>query len=45
MVGVDTDGFDIARDDRVVRVAFAAPVADAGAVRAELVRMVGTSTS
>jgi putative heme iron utilization protein len=39
MVGVDVDGFDLARDETVIRVAFGSPVADAGGVRAELVRM------
>jgi putative heme iron utilization protein len=43
MVGVDTDGFDLARGGRVVRIAFGTPVADAGAVRAELVRMVAAA--
>jgi len=39
MVGVDVDGCDLARDDIVLRVPFAAPVADPGGVRAELVRL------
>jgi heme iron utilization protein len=39
MVAVDVDGCDLADGERVVRVAWAAPVADAGNVRAELVRL------
>ena len=39
MVAVDVDGCDLAQGQRVVRVAWSAPVADAGAVRGELVRM------
>jgi putative heme iron utilization protein len=39
MVTADVDGFDLALGDRVVRFAWSAPVADAGAVRRELVRM------
>jgi heme iron utilization protein len=41
MVTVDVDGCDLALGERVVRVAWSAPVADAGGVRAELVRMAG----
>lgn len=41
MVAVDPDGFDLALDDRVVRVAFAEPVEDGAGVRRALVRMVG----
>jgi hypothetical protein len=37
MVAVDTDGMDLARDQRVIRVAWPAPVADAGGVRGALV--------
>ncbi len=40
MVAVDVDGFDLCREERVLRVAFSAPVADSRGVRAELVRMV-----
>ena len=39
MVTADVDGFDLALGERVVRFAWSAPVADAGAVRRELVRM------
>jgi hypothetical protein len=39
MVGVDVDGCDLAQDERVIRAAWSAPVADAGGVRGELVRM------
>jgi hypothetical protein len=40
MVTADVDGFDLAAGERVVRHAWAAPVANPGGVRAELVRMV-----
>ncbi len=39
MIGVDPDGFDLRADGRVLRFDFAAPVADAGAARAELVAL------
>lgn len=39
MVAVDVDGCDLALDERVVRVAWSAPVADAGGVRKELVQL------
>jgi putative heme iron utilization protein len=39
MVAVDVDGCDLAQGERVIRVAWSAPVADAGAVRGELVQM------
>jgi len=39
MVGVDVDGCDLARGERVVRVAWSAPVANAGDVRRELIRL------
>jgi hypothetical protein len=39
MVTADVDGCDLAAGERVVRVHWSAPVADAGGVRAELVRM------
>jgi putative heme iron utilization protein len=39
MVTADVDGFDLALDEQVVRIAWSAPVADAGDVRRELVRM------
>ncbi|MSP04956.1 MAG: DUF2470 domain-containing protein [Acetobacteraceae bacterium] len=37
MVGVDVDGCDLAMGERVLRVAFAAPVADSDGVRRELI--------
>jgi putative heme iron utilization protein len=39
MVAVDVDGCDLAQGEKVIRVAWSAPVVDAGAVRAELVRL------
>jgi putative heme iron utilization protein len=39
MVTADVDGFDLALGEKVVRFAWSAPVADAGEVRRELVRM------
>jgi putative heme iron utilization protein len=39
MVTADVDGFDLALGERVVRIAWSAPVKDAGEVRRELVRM------
>ena len=39
MVTVDPDGFDLAQGERVLRVSFAAPAADAGGIRGELVRL------
>jgi hypothetical protein len=39
MVAVDVDGCDLAQGERVVRVAWSAPVVDAGGVWAELVRL------
>jgi len=39
MVAVDVDGCDLAQGEQVVRVAWSAPVADPGGVRAELVRL------
>jgi heme iron utilization protein len=39
MVAVDVDGCDLAQGERAVRVAWSVPVADAAAVRGELVRM------
>jgi putative heme iron utilization protein len=39
MVGADVDGCDLARGERVVRVAWSGPIAEAGAVRTELVRL------
>jgi putative heme iron utilization protein len=43
MIGVDVDGFDLVQDDRVLRIAFDAPVEDAPGVRAALVRLVQTT--
>jgi putative heme iron utilization protein len=40
MVGADTDGFDLAQVEAVIRIPWSAPAADAAAIRAELVRMV-----
>ena len=39
MVAVDVDGCDLAQGERVVRIAWSAPVVDPGGVRAELVRL------
>ncbi len=39
MVAVDVDGCDLARQERVLRIPWSAPVADAAGVRAELVRL------
>jgi heme iron utilization protein len=39
MVTADVDGFDLALDERAVRIAWSGPVADSGGVRRELVRM------
>jgi putative heme iron utilization protein len=39
MAGVDVDGCDLAQGERVVRVAWPAPVSDAGDVRRELIRL------
>jgi heme oxygenase (biliverdin-IX-beta and delta-forming) len=39
MVAVDVDGCDLARGETVRRIAWSAPVADAGGVRRELVRL------
>ena len=39
MVAVDVDGCDLAQEERVVRVAWSAPVGDAGNVRRELIRL------
>ena len=40
MVAVDVDGCDLAAGERVIRVHWSAPVADAGEVRGELIRLV-----
>jgi putative heme iron utilization protein len=39
MVAVDVDGCDLAREETVLRVPWRAPVADANAIRAELIRL------
>ena len=39
MAGVDVDGCDLAQGERVLRVAWPAPVSDAGDVRRELIRL------
>jgi hypothetical protein len=39
MVAVDVDGFDLAAGERVIRIHWASPVADAKGVRDELVRL------
>jgi len=39
MVACDVDGCDLARDEIVIRVPWSAPVADAGGIRTELVRL------
>lgn len=39
MVAADVDGCDLAQDDTVIRVAWSTPASDAGAIRAELVRL------
>ena len=39
MVAADVDGCDLALGERVVRIAWSAPVADAGGVRAELIQL------
>ncbi len=43
MVAVDPDGCDLAREERVIRIAWSAPVASAAEVRRELVRLAGSS--
>lgn len=43
MVAVDADGCDLAAGERVNRVRWSAPIADAGGVRDELVRLVAAS--
>ena len=43
MVTADTDGMDLGLGERVARVHWSAPVADAGGVRTELVRMARTA--
>ncbi len=39
MAAVDVDGCDLLREEAVLRIPWSAPVADAGAVRAELMRL------
>lgn len=43
MAACDVDGCDLARDDVTLRVSWSAPVADAGGIRAELVRLTRTA--
>lgn len=43
MVAVDADGCDLAAGERVIRIHWSEPVADAGEVRRELVRLVAAS--
>ncbi len=43
MVAVDIDGCDLAAGERVIRIHWSTPVADAGTVRNELVRLVAAS--
>ena len=45
MVAADVDGCDLALDERTARVAWVAPVADAGGVRTALVRMLRAPAS
>ena len=45
MAAVDVDGCDLSDGNRTVRLAFPAPVRDAGDVRAALVRAVGEARS
>jgi putative heme iron utilization protein len=45
MVTVDTDGCDLAEGDRVIRIHWSAPLADAGAVRGELARLAQAATA
>ena len=40
MVACDVDGCDLAREEAVLRIPWSAPVADAGGIRTELVRLV-----
>ena len=41
MVAVDVDGCDLADGERVIRIHWSVPVADAGGVRRELIRLAG----
>jgi len=43
MVGVDTEGCDLAHDETVIRIPWSAPAADSRAIRAELVRLAGAA--
>ena len=45
LVAVDVDGCDLAREEAVLRVPWSAPVADANAIRAELIRLARTGVS
>jgi putative heme iron utilization protein len=43
MVGADTEGCDLAQGETVIRIPWSAPAANAAAIRAELVRLVGSA--
>lgn len=43
MLGIDTDGFDVRADDKILRFSFAAPITDALSARAALVAMSKTA--
>jgi putative heme iron utilization protein len=43
MIAVDVDGCDLALEETVIRVPWSGPVADAGSVRAELVKLIRTA--
>ncbi|HXT80425.1 MAG TPA: pyridoxamine 5'-phosphate oxidase family protein [Acetobacteraceae bacterium] len=45
MVVADSDGFDLAADERVIRIPWTAPVGSAGSIRDELVRMTHAARS
>jgi heme iron utilization protein len=45
MVAVDTDGCDLAQGDRVMRIHWSAPLADAPAVRGEVARLARAATA
>jgi heme iron utilization protein len=45
MVAVDVDGFDLALEEKVIRIPWSAPVKDAAGIRQELVRMVRESAT
>jgi heme oxygenase (biliverdin-IX-beta and delta-forming) len=45
MVAVDVAGFDLALEERIIRMPWSAPVKDAAEIRTELVRMVQESAT